>query len=88
MTLDLTDQVALVAGAGQGIGRASALAVAEAGAHVVVADIAAPLADATTGVITSTQRRALAVQADVGDLRILSAWSVKPWLHSGRSTSS
>jgi NAD(P)-dependent dehydrogenase (short-subunit alcohol dehydrogenase family) len=52
----------------RGIGRASALALAEAGAQVVVADIAGPLADATTEAITSTQRRALAVQADVGDL--------------------
>jgi 7-alpha-hydroxysteroid dehydrogenase len=64
--MDFANQVALVTGAGQGIGRASALALAEAGAHVVVADIAAPLADATTEAITSTQRRALAVQSDVG----------------------
>jgi NAD(P)-dependent dehydrogenase (short-subunit alcohol dehydrogenase family) len=69
MMLDLADQVALVTGAGQGIGRASALALAEAGAHVVVADISAPLADATSEAITSAQRRALAVQADVGDLQ-------------------
>jgi NAD(P)-dependent dehydrogenase (short-subunit alcohol dehydrogenase family) len=69
MTLDLADQVALVTGAGQGIGRASALALAEAGAHVVAADIAGPHAEATTKAIASTQRRALAVQADVGDLR-------------------
>ena len=37
--MNLTNQVALVTGAGQGIGKASALALAEAGAHVVVADI-------------------------------------------------
>jgi NAD(P)-dependent dehydrogenase (short-subunit alcohol dehydrogenase family) len=47
MTLDLADQVALVTGAGQGIGRASALAMAEAGAHVIAADIAGPHAEAT-----------------------------------------
>jgi NAD(P)-dependent dehydrogenase (short-subunit alcohol dehydrogenase family) len=67
--MDLTNQVALVTGAGQGIGRACALALAEAGAHVVVVDIAAQQAEATTEAITSTQRRALAVRADVGDLR-------------------
>jgi NAD(P)-dependent dehydrogenase (short-subunit alcohol dehydrogenase family) len=67
--MSLTNQVALVTGAGQGIGRATALALAEAGAHVVVADIAGKQAEATTDAIMSTQRRALAVQADVGDLQ-------------------
>jgi NAD(P)-dependent dehydrogenase (short-subunit alcohol dehydrogenase family) len=67
--MNLNNQVALVTGAGQGIGRASALALAEAGAHVVVADIARQHAEATTEAITSMQHRALAVQADVGDLR-------------------
>jgi NAD(P)-dependent dehydrogenase (short-subunit alcohol dehydrogenase family) len=67
MTLD--NQVALVTGAGQGIGKASALALAMAGAYVVAADIAARKAEETAETIMSQQRRALAVQADVGDLR-------------------
>jgi NAD(P)-dependent dehydrogenase (short-subunit alcohol dehydrogenase family) len=67
--MDLSNQVALVTGAGQGIGKASALALATAGAHVVVADIAAAKAEETAETIMSQQRRALAVQADVGDLR-------------------
>jgi hypothetical protein len=87
MTLELADRVALITGAGQGIGRASALALAEAGAHVIVADIAGPQAEATSEAIMSPQRRALAVQADVGDLGTLIVWSSKPWRHSGRSTS-
>jgi NAD(P)-dependent dehydrogenase (short-subunit alcohol dehydrogenase family) len=66
--MDLRNQVALVTGAGQGIGGTSALALAAAGAHVIVADIAGPQAEATRDAILSTQRRALAVQADVGDL--------------------
>jgi NAD(P)-dependent dehydrogenase (short-subunit alcohol dehydrogenase family) len=66
--MNLTNQVALVTGAGSGIGRSTALALAQAGAHVVVADIAGKQAEATAESITSTQRRALAVQADVGDL--------------------
>jgi NAD(P)-dependent dehydrogenase (short-subunit alcohol dehydrogenase family) len=67
--MNLTNKVALVTGAGQGIGRAAAIALAEAGAHVIVADIAAHHAAATVDAITSTQRKALAVQADVGDLQ-------------------
>ncbi len=64
----LTNQVALVTGAGQGIGKASALALAEAGAHVVVADIDRQKAEVTADAIMSSHRSAHAVQADVGDL--------------------
>ena len=67
--MELSDQVALVTGAGQGIGRASALALAAAGAAVVVADIDAQKAEATAEAIMASQRRALAVPADVGDLQ-------------------
>ena len=67
--MDLTNQVALVTGAGQGIGKASALALAAAGAHVIVADIDRRKADETADEIMSTQRRALTVQADVCDLQ-------------------
>src|SRR3954447_8568374 len=67
--MSLANQVALVTGAGQGIGKASALALATAGAHVVVADIAGEKAEATAEAIMSLQRRALPVQADVGNLQ-------------------
>jgi NAD(P)-dependent dehydrogenase (short-subunit alcohol dehydrogenase family) len=65
----LKDKVALVTGAGQGIGRACALALAEAGAHVIVADINAQTAEETANGVRSFQRRALALQADVGDVQ-------------------
>ena len=67
--MNLNNQVALVTGAAQGIGKASALALADAGAHVVVADIDRQGAEATADAIMSTQRKALALQADVGDLQ-------------------
>jgi NAD(P)-dependent dehydrogenase (short-subunit alcohol dehydrogenase family) len=67
--MELTNQVALVTGAAQGIGKASAIALAEAGAHVIVADIDRAKADATTQTITESQHRAVTVQVDVGDLR-------------------
>ena len=55
--MNLNNQVALVTGAAQGIGKASALALAEAGAHVVVADIDRQGAEATADTIMSTQRK-------------------------------
>jgi NAD(P)-dependent dehydrogenase (short-subunit alcohol dehydrogenase family) len=67
--MNLANQVALVTGAARGIGKASAVALAEAGAHVVVVDIDGPQAEATAEGIMSSQRRALAVQADTGDLQ-------------------
>lgn len=64
----LTDKVALVTGAGSGIGRACAIALAEAGAHVVTVDINGKTAEDTAAAVSAFQRRGVAMQADVGDL--------------------
>lgn len=64
---NLTNQVAVVTGGGQGIGRGIALAFAEAGAHLVVADMRAETVEATAGEIRALGRRAIPVVADVRD---------------------
>jgi NAD(P)-dependent dehydrogenase (short-subunit alcohol dehydrogenase family) len=69
----LNGKVALVTGAASGIGNACALALAEAGAQVVVADINAAGAKATADTITAFQRQAIPVTADVGDLNQIDA---------------
>jgi NAD(P)-dependent dehydrogenase (short-subunit alcohol dehydrogenase family) len=69
----MQDKVALVTGAGAGIGKACALALAEAGAHVVAADINGPTAEQTAAAAMEFQRRTLALQADVGDLQQIDA---------------
>jgi 3-oxoacyl-[acyl-carrier protein] reductase len=64
----LTDQVAMVTGAGQGIGKATALALAEAGAHVAVVDINGQKAEETGSAVMALGRRGLALPADAGNL--------------------
>ncbi len=64
----LTDKVALVTGAGNGIGRACAIALAEAGAHVVVVDINSATAEQAAASVMGFQRRSMALTADVGDV--------------------
>jgi NAD(P)-dependent dehydrogenase (short-subunit alcohol dehydrogenase family) len=66
--MTLNGLVAIVTGAGTGIGRASALAFAEAGAHVAAVDINAKGAEDTANSIMGFQRKALAITADVGNL--------------------
>ncbi len=61
----LDGKVALVTGAGQGIGRAYALALAEAGADVAVADINATTGRHVADEITALGRRAAFVKTDV-----------------------
>ncbi len=58
-------KVALVTGAGSGIGRASALAFARAGARVLVSDIDLDAAEQTRAAITSSGSEAFALRADV-----------------------
>lgn len=76
--MDLDGKVALVTGAGRGLGRAMAVALARAGCHVAVSDIArdrdAATAyrlssgddlEATAAAVDAEGRRSLAVPADV-----------------------
>ncbi len=64
----LKDQVAIVTGAGKGIGEACARALSEAGATVVAVDIDGVSAETTAKALADQQRRALALSADVGDV--------------------
>jgi 7-alpha-hydroxysteroid dehydrogenase len=64
-TFDLTDRVAIVTGAGKGIGAACAIALAEVGADVVVAARTAADLDRTAEQVRALGRRALPVVTDV-----------------------
>ena len=61
----LAERVALVTGAGRGIGRVLALALAQAGAVVASADIDFPSAENVAAEINNSGKRALAVHVDV-----------------------
>jgi NAD(P)-dependent dehydrogenase (short-subunit alcohol dehydrogenase family) len=63
--MNLTDRVAVVTGAGQGIGEAIALRLAGAGANVAVVDLNLPLAEQVAERIRKLGRRSIAVQCDV-----------------------
>ena len=63
----LKDKVAIVTGAGQGLGRATAQRFAEEGAQVVIADLNRSTARDTVNAITAAGGEAMAVIADVSD---------------------
>ena len=67
MTGRLAGRVAVVTGAGSGIGRAAATLFAREGAAVAVVDLAATAAKETAAQIADEGGRALAVTADVAD---------------------
>lgn len=67
MDIRLDAKVALVTGAGEGIGRGCALALAAAGADVIVNDINPIAGQATAADIQRMGRRSLFAQADVAD---------------------
>ena len=66
--MTLSGKVALVTGAGHGIGRATAEALAGAGADVAAVDIDGAAADATATAVGALGRRATGLAADVGDV--------------------
>jgi NAD(P)-dependent dehydrogenase (short-subunit alcohol dehydrogenase family) len=63
----LDGKVALITGAGAGIGRACAELFAQEGAHVVIAEFDAASGHAACDAITATGRPCLFVQTDVSD---------------------
>src|SRR3954451_22044143 len=64
----LQDKIVLVTGAGAGIGRAIALAMAENGAIIGAADIDEGAAERIASEAAGSARRAIAIAADCGDL--------------------
>lgn len=80
MTHSLLGKTALVTGAGSGIGRATALAFARAGANVVIADVDASAGEETAALAGSLPGDTLFVRADVSraaDVAALVAAAVK-----------
>ena len=72
--MELQNQIAIVTGAGRGIGRATALELARMGADVVVAEIDQLGADKTAAEVKGLGRRAAAMRIDVtsrADLRAM-----------------
>ncbi len=63
--MKLDDRIAIVTGAGQGIGKAIALRLANAGADVAIMDINLSAAEAAAQEIEGIGRKALPLQADV-----------------------
>ena len=63
--MELQGQVAIVTGAGRGIGRATALELARLGADIVIAELDAGGADKTAALVKDLGRHAVVVPTDV-----------------------
>ncbi|NLO73218.1 MAG: 3-oxoacyl-[acyl-carrier-protein] reductase [candidate division WS1 bacterium] len=82
--MPLTGQVALVTGSGRGIGRAIALALAEAGADLVINDVDQASGEATVADLEALGRQAIFQAADVVDEAQVEAMIEAVVAHFGR----
>jgi NAD(P)-dependent dehydrogenase (short-subunit alcohol dehydrogenase family) len=80
---DLAGKAAVVTGAGSGIGRGVALALAEAGMHVVVADIDEASGKSVADEVAKLGPRSLYVHTDVSDRASVESLADKAWSELG-----
>jgi NAD(P)-dependent dehydrogenase (short-subunit alcohol dehydrogenase family) len=76
-------KVAVVTGSGTGIGRACAMRLAEAGAHVIAADVDLAGARATVDMIKAASGRAEAIECDVIDAKAVERVMAAAEAHGG-----
>jgi 3-oxoacyl-[acyl-carrier protein] reductase len=67
--MELNEKVAIVTGAGQGIGRAITLKLAANGANIVVVDVNLERANETVSHLESSERKAIALKADISSTK-------------------
>ncbi len=80
----LQDKIAVVTGSAQGLGATIALAYAQAGAHVVLADRTPDTLGEVQEKIERLGRKALAVTVDIANLESVEACARKAQEHFGR----
>lgn len=80
----LRDKIAMITGAGDGMGRAHALLMAERGADIVVADIDSAKAEETAELVREKGRRAHVEVVDMGDTQAVLAMAEKAAGRLGR----
>ncbi len=66
--MEIQDKIAVVTGAGRGMGRAISLQLAEAGAHVAVADINSENVEETSVAVKALGRESLPLHTDMGNV--------------------
>ena len=81
--MDLSNKIALVTGAGSGIGRASALVMAAAGADIVVNDVNGESAASVAKEVQDTGRRAVVQEASVADYEAVERMVDASWADFG-----
>ena len=81
---ELQDRIVLVTGAGAGIGRATALVMAAAGAAIAAADIDLAAAQRLAAEAAGNRGRAIAIEADCGDVASIDAMIARAVAEFGR----
>ncbi|RZM07611.1 MAG: SDR family NAD(P)-dependent oxidoreductase, partial [Sphingomonas sp.] len=82
--MKLQNNVAVITGAGSGIGREIALAFVREGARIAVCDIDLPAAEASVAEIEAAGGEALAIEMDVSDEAAVEAGVATAAAHFGR----